>query len=398
MTKTISRNLLPGLLMGVFLVVTGTPSAQAQLYVYDEAGRLVRVAYPEGGGVAYSYDAADNMTAAQPLSLPAAPAAPDVTQPSPTTANISWQTVAGTTGYVIERRRADDSGWEELATVSATTTTFVDTAVEEGVEYVYRVSAVGSDGRSAPSEETNLQANRPRIGATTNGASFLEAVSRGAIATVFGTDLADETAFADAIPLPRTLAGAQVLVGGFTAPLYYASPLQINFQVPFESPLGVAVPVQVVRNGVAGPESFMLIRENSFGAFLYDRLPGVRDAIITHGDGQLVTPSNPARLGESVVVFGTGMGGIDNPPQTGAASRLDPLAVTRTPPEVILSGNTSTVPVTVEFMGMTPEFVGLTQLNIKLPATPPPDSALQLGIRFSAQESYLFLPIYVAQE
>jgi len=396
--KAIPRNLLPGLLTGIFLIAAGTPAAEAQLYAYDDAGRLVRVAYPEGGGVAYSYDAADNMTAAQPLNLPAAPAAPDVTQPSPTTANISWQTVAGTSGYVIERRRAESSEWEELATVSASTTTFVDTAVEAGVEYVYRVSAVGGDGRSVPSEEASLQANRPRIGATTNGASFLEAVSRGAIATIFGTDLADEIALAGEIPLPRTMAGAQVLVGGFTAPLYYVSPLQINFQVPFEAPPGVAVPVQVVRNGIPGPESFMLIRENSFGAFLYERVPGVRDPIIVHGDGQLVTPSNPARTGEVLVVYGTGMGGTVNPPETGAASRADPLAVTRTTPEVILTGNTGAVPATVQFMGLTPELVGLTQLNIELPATRPPDLELFVGIRFPGEESYLFVPIYVAQE
>jgi uncharacterized protein (TIGR03437 family) len=270
--------------------------------------------------------------------------------------------------------------------------------VQEGEEYVYRVSAVGSDGRSVPSEETSLAANLPRIAATTNGASFLEAVSRGAIATIFGTDLANGTALADTIPLPRTLAGAQVLVGGFTAPLYYASPVQINFQVPFEAPLGVAVRVQVVRNGVPGPESFMLIRENSFGAFLYERAPGVIDPIIVHGDGALVTPANPARIGEVVVVYGTGTGGIENPPPTGAASLAEPLAITRTAPQVVLSSGTNTVPVTVQFMGLTPQFVGLTQLNIQLPATRPPGSALQLGIRFAPEESYLFVPIYVAQE
>jgi uncharacterized protein (TIGR03437 family) len=141
----------------------------------------------------------------------------------------------------------------------------------------------------------------------------------------------------------------------------------------------------------------MLIQENSFGVFLYDRLPGVRDAVIVHANGQLVTPANPASAGEVLVVYGTGTGGLVNPPETGAASRAEPLAVSRTLPEVILSGNTGAVPATVHFMGMTPEFVGLVQLNIQLPATRPPDSQLHLGIRFSAQESYLFVPIHVAQ-
>ncbi len=43
--------------------------AAAQSYSYDEVGRLVRAAYPQGGGVAYHYDEQDNMTAAIPLSL-----------------------------------------------------------------------------------------------------------------------------------------------------------------------------------------------------------------------------------------------------------------------------------------------------------------------------------------
>ena len=41
-----------------------------------------------------------------------------------------------------------------------------------------------------------------------------------------------------ALPLPTTLGDVQVLVGGVSAPLLYASPGQINFQVPGATPMG----------------------------------------------------------------------------------------------------------------------------------------------------------------
>jgi hypothetical protein len=97
-----------------------------------------------------------------------------------------------------------------------------------------------SDGGAGPA---------PTIDAMTNGASLTSGVSRGAIATIFGTNLANETATAARVPLLTTLAGMQVIMAGVAAPLFYVSPAQINFQVPFETPLGAAVLVHVIRGG-----------------------------------------------------------------------------------------------------------------------------------------------------
>jgi uncharacterized protein (TIGR03437 family) len=237
----------------------------------------------------------------------------------------------------------------------------------------------------------------PAVGATTNAASFTGGVARGSIAAIFGTNLAGATAHAESIPLPRILAGARVLVAGVEAPLFFVSPLQINFQVPFEAPLGQAVPVQVVRDNVVGPTASLVVTDYALGVFAYERQPGVRDPIITHLNGELVTPSNPARPGEVVVVYATGVGVLDNPPATGAAAPSDPPSASRVLPQAILAGSSSGTTVRVLFSGLTPGLVGLVQMNIQLPTTRPPDADLKLGLRFGEQDQYLLVPIPVAQ-
>ena len=58
--------------------------------------------------------------------------------------------------------------------------------------------------------------------------------ARGArlLASIFGTNLASTTASASVFPLPTSLGGASVTIAGASVPLLYASPTQVNFQVP----------------------------------------------------------------------------------------------------------------------------------------------------------------------
>ncbi len=56
------------ILMTALALTTAAPAVWAQSYEYDDAGRLIRVAYPAGDGIAYTYDDSDNMTAAMPPS------------------------------------------------------------------------------------------------------------------------------------------------------------------------------------------------------------------------------------------------------------------------------------------------------------------------------------------
>lgn len=94
--------------------------------------------------------------------------------------------------------------------------------------------------------------NGPTIasGGVVNGASFTAGapVSPGELASIFGTNLASAAIGADVKPLPTNLNGLTVTVNGELAPLVYANPTQINFQVPWDTPAG-AVNFAVNVNG-----------------------------------------------------------------------------------------------------------------------------------------------------
>src|SRR5579864_6416242 len=73
----------------------------------------------------------------------------------------------------------------------------------------------------------------PAVAGASNAASGGD-ISPGCLFSIYGTDLSDSTALAGSGNLPTKLGGTSVSIGGFTAPLLYVSPTQINAQVPFE--------------------------------------------------------------------------------------------------------------------------------------------------------------------
>ncbi len=87
--------------------------------------------------------------------------------------------------------------------------------------------------------------------ATVLAASGKTIVAAEAIASAYGQGLTDRTQAAAALPLPEALAGISVSVRDSTgvarlAPLFFASPLQINYQIPAGTAPGVAL-VEVLR-------------------------------------------------------------------------------------------------------------------------------------------------------
>jgi hypothetical protein len=76
----------------------------------------------------------------------------------------------------------------------------------------------------------------PRLTAALNGASFAtgQPLAPGSLASVFGVGMvpASVSAQASTIPLPPSLGGLSLTVGGIPAPLMFVSSTQVNFQVP----------------------------------------------------------------------------------------------------------------------------------------------------------------------
>lgn len=232
------------------------------------------------------------------------------------------------------------------------------------------------DGAESDDANFNVTGENDAVGipiaaAVTNGASFDLTVAPGSLASLFGWNLSPGIDAASSFPLPTELLGVRVLVNGVEAPLLYVSENQINFQVPFDVPLG-AVVVAVVRDGVQGPSGKMTVSAGAFGAFQYNRVPESLDPVILHQVGGVVSPANPAVANEVLTMYGTGAGPLTNAPPTGAPSAGSPLARCEVLPQAFLSGGAQNIQVAVEFCGLTPNFAGLIQVNIRMPATMPP--------------------------
>ena len=197
-------------------------------------------------------------------------------------------------------------------------------------------------------------------GGVVNGASFVAKVAPGSLFSIFGTDLAMARQDATTVPLPTSLAGASVTVGGKTAPLVFVSAGQINAQVPYDTPMGERVPVIVTVNGQASPVANVNVMGAAPGVFQF----GERRAVVQNSDYTVNTADNGAAANSYVVAYLTGAGEVDNPVPTGTMARSAPLSKHKGAVTATINGTG----VEIVFAGLTPEYVGLTQLNLKVPS------------------------------
>ncbi len=186
-----------------------------------------------------------------------------------------------------------------------------------------------------------------------NGASFALApapVAPGSIATIFGANLAKDILFPTGLPLPTVLGGTCVTFDGVPAPLFFASPGQLNVQVPWEVSGRTTVQAAVGTTPLFSLPVTVNLAPQAPGIFTISGDGQGAGAILHASDFSLVTASNPARIGEIVSIYCTGLGPVTNPPDNGAPAFGDPLSVTTAPPSATVGGR----PATVNFSGLAP--------------------------------------------
>jgi uncharacterized protein (TIGR03437 family) len=191
-----------------------------------------------------------------------------------------------------------------------------------------------------------------------NAASFASQISPGALATVFGSNFALRNASANA-PLPLGLAGVSVSVNGQNAPLLYVTPTQVNFQVPWETAQGSAT-VTVNVNG--GASNAITVPVLGAAPGLFSTSSG--HAVLQNSDFTLNDPSNPAKVGSTIVAYLSGSGPVSPAVANGAATPLGPLVSATSPSSATIGSSTAQV----AFAGLAPGFVGLVQVNIVVPS------------------------------
>jgi uncharacterized protein (TIGR03437 family) len=206
-----------------------------------------------------------------------------------------------------------------------------------------------------------------------NGASFKGEVSGGTIVSLFGSNFAFSEQSASIVPLPFTLGGVRVRLNGNDAPLFYISPSQINFLMPFEMLRQSQVSVTAVApNGQTSAPVGLNLSMFAPGLVTINSQGTRQGAVLIAPGGELAAPvgsvsgrsSRPVRRGEYISIFCTGLGDVTNQPASGAAAAASPVSTTLAAPAVAIGGVTAFV----AFSGLAPGFVGLYQVNVLVPA------------------------------
>ena len=221
-------------------------------------------------------------------------------------------------------------------------------------------------------------------GGVVNAASFDPVVAPGALVSIFGANFAAMPAQAAIIPLPLSLGGASVRFNGVSAPLLYVSSGQINAQLPWEVSSSGSVTVVVTTSaGSSAPQAVQI------GAFSPGIFAVQGYAVAFQVDGSLAAPSgsisttaHPARQSEDLQILATGLGPTNPPGVTGNDS-LDAMRSTTATP-IVLIGNISA---RVTFSGLSPQFVGVYQVNVVIPPDAPIGDAVPLQIQIGGRTS-----------
>jgi uncharacterized protein (TIGR03437 family) len=219
-------------------------------------------------------------------------------------------------------------------------------------------------------------------GGIVNAASFKPdpdrgiALTGGQIATIFGSNLAASTATAQGYPLPAALAGAAVTYGGVSAPLFYVSPGQINFQVPTRGDFLSSLQTIVTTTGGTSDHVVVNGAYAAVGIFTQDGSgcgPGAVQNVNPDGSVTLNTQSHSASPGDWISIFATGLGFVYPAPPDSFPATTTPLSSTpggagvqfgltgfsRGATAVLFSGG---------YAGRAPGLVGVDQVNVQVPA------------------------------
>jgi acid phosphatase type 7 len=180
-------------------------------------------------------------------------------------------------------------------------------------------------------------------------------VASGSLASIFGQNLALRPAVASSFPLSNQLGGISVSANGVPVPVLYASPSQLNVQIPYE---------------VSGQVNLQIDTPNGSSLASIQVVPLAPSIIAVAVQNALCTPANPAQQSGNVIIYATGLGAATSPLATGeAATAASPMAA----PVLVWLG---TIALRPTYAGLAPGLAGVSQVNFVIPAS------LQDGVYF----------------
>ena len=199
-----------------------------------------------------------------------------------------------------------------------------------------------------------------------------QGLAPGSIVSIYGTSLADAIVNSPTRSLPVSLGTVSVSFdgGGLSLPghFFYVSPGQVNVQVPWEFQGQSSVKMTVSVGYIASAVYTVPLNTYSPGIFEFGPTSDHLSAVATDANGVVFTQANPAKRGQTIVLYMNGLGPVDPQPPSGEPTPLPPpLAQTTVLPTVKI-GN---IAAHVDFSGLSPGWVGLYQVNVVVPPDTP---------------------------
>lgn len=247
-----------------------------------------------------------------------------------------------------------------------------------------------------------LCAQTPVVGAggVINAANGNGTVAPGSLVSIFGSNLGASVAQADTIPLSTSLGNVSVTFNGVPAPLLFVSSGQINAQLPWnvlQSGTAGTATVVVTNNKQVSTAQTLQVGPFSPGIFAVGNI-----AVAINPDGSIAAPvgaipginTRPAKINDplGLIILCNGLGAVSPQAINGAAS-LDALRTATTTPTVLIGGQ----PAQVVFAGMSPQFVGVNQINVAVPSGTPTGNAVPIQISMGGITTSSTITIAVSQ-
>jgi uncharacterized protein (TIGR03437 family) len=191
----------------------------------------------------------------------------------------------------------------------------------------------------------------------------------GSLISAYGVNLAvDELAQASGFPLPPLLKEVSLAVNGQPVPLLATTPWQINAHLPQTVPAGTAAfQVRYTSGGTTRAVNIEVKNsapENFWFPFARDRLYYPQAAAYHAGTAIAADMDHPAAAGETLEIYGLGLGTTDPPVDAGVASPASPPARAREQPRVRIGNREATV----VWAGLAPGLAGVCQVNVVVPS------------------------------
>lgn len=207
-------------------------------------------------------------------------------------------------------------------------------------------------------------------------------IAPGSIVSIYGQNLASSMVVGPTSPLSQTLGNVTVTVGSSLLPLVFVSPDQIAAQMPWEFAPGNYT-LTVHQTSLPDVSGSFTIERNAPGAFVQANTQNQPLVLALHQDGTVVNFASPARQGEQISIYTTGLGPYDHPAvdgfpanQTDTFDLVDPVMI-----------NTASAQYQPDWAGAAVGIVGVQVIKLTITPDLPPATVLSLTINVNGKNS-----------